>query len=144
MGLSGFAIPVFLDTMHNSGQLLTSWARLYHYGHIYMPALCVATVGLYSYTALAKRAAGRKEWTQYALAAVTTIAMVPFTWIVMVPTNDSLFALRDSEVEATGSVDMGSLRGLIVKWAWMHVTRSLFPLVGAYLGFTNVLGELRA
>ncbi|KFZ03776.1 hypothetical protein V502_10671 [Pseudogymnoascus sp. VKM F-4520 (FW-2644)] len=47
MGLSAFAIPVFLDTNVNAEQLLRQWMRLYHYGHMYMLALCIATFGLY-------------------------------------------------------------------------------------------------
>lgn len=133
ISLSAFAVPVFLDTNGSAGHMVRQWVRLYHYGHIYLPALCIATCGLYGYAATANRAAGKERWPRYVLAAVSTFAMVPFTWLVMTPTNDTLFGL-----EASGSEEdlgLGHVRGLVVKWAWLHVTRSLFPLIGAIIGF---------
>jgi hypothetical protein len=140
MSLSAFVVPVLLDTNDDADQILRQWARLYHYGHIYLPALCVSTCGLYGYAALSKRTANRNHWSRYALAAVSTIAMVPFTWLVMEPTNNILFGLEASE----SAMELSLVRGLVVKWAWLHVTRSLSPLLGAFLGFTGLLQELRA
>jgi hypothetical protein len=79
ISLSGFAVPVFLDTNGNADHMVRQWARLYHYGHIYLPALCIATCGLYGYAATTRRRARRNVWTRYVLAAVSTFAMVPFT-----------------------------------------------------------------
>lgn len=28
------------------------------------------------------------------------------------------------------------------RWSWLHATRSLFPLVGAVVGFTGLLQDL--
>jgi hypothetical protein len=146
ISLSTIVIPVFLDTDTEPNQLLRHWARLYHYGHIYMPAVCVATCGLYGYTALSKRASVRKQWRMYTVAGVATIAMVPFTWAIMAPTNNILFGLEASALassSASASVaDLGAVRGLLVKWAWLHLVRSLFPLVGAIVGFTAVVQGL--
>lgn len=139
MSLSAFVVPVFLDTNHDPGHMLRQWARLYHYGHIYLPTLSVSTCGLYGYLALTKRVANRKQWTRYTLAAVSTISMVPMTWCFMAPTNDILFRLEAS----TSAADLSVVRGLVVKWAWLHVVRSLFPFVGAILGFTALLQEIR-
>lgn len=137
ISLSVFAVPVFLDTNENAGHMVRQWVRLYHYGHIYLPALCVATCGLYGFAAMTKWATGQKQWARYALAAVSTFAMVPFTWLVMTPTNDTLFGF-----DASGAAeDLGYGRGLVVKWAWLHVTRSLFPLIGAFIGFKTILQE---
>jgi len=72
------------------------------------------------------------------MAIASTMAMVSFTWLVMAPTNETLFRLE----EATGSgsmVEPGLVSGLAVRWAWLHVARSLFPLVGAIVGFTGLL-----
>lgn len=139
--LSAFVIPVLLDTNVAADHMLRQWVRLYHYGHIYMPALCVATCGIYVYAALGKRrAAAGSDWSRcYALAAVSTIAMVPFTWLVMAPTNNTLFRL-----ESLGSAvtDLALVRILLVRWAWLHAMRSLSPLLGAYLGFTGLVQEL--
>ncbi|KAK6837026.1 hypothetical protein PG987_007521 [Apiospora arundinis] len=136
--LAAFAVPVLLDTNQDASHAVRQWARLYHYGHIYLPALCVATCGLYGFAAYQKKAANRSQWSRYALSAIITIAMVPFTWIFMAPTNNILFGL-----DASGSAgDLLFVRGLLVKWAWLHVTRSATPLLGAYLGFQTLVSEL--
>lgn len=140
MSLSTVVVPVLLDTNTESAHLLRQWVRLYHYGHILMPAVCVATCGLYGYAALSKRALLRREWLLYAVAGVTTISMVPFTWAMMAPTNNILFGM---EASTTASVaDLGAVQELVVRWAWLHAVRSLFPLAGVIVGLTSVLIEL--
>lgn len=136
--LSAFTIPILVDTNQDAAHAVRQWVRLYHYGHIYLPGMCVATCGLYGYTAYSKRAANRPQWSRYALSAIITIAMVPFTWVVMTPTNNTLFGLDESN----SAGDMGFVRILLVKWAWLHVTRSAAPLIGAYLAFQTLLSEL--
>lgn len=140
--LSAICTPVLLDTNPSTPtQLLHQWARLYHYGHIYMPALAVATTGLYAYAALLLPRPRGKCNLAYAVAGAVTIAMVPFTWVVMAPTNNVLFGLLE-EADGAAAVGLPELRPLLVKWAWLHVTRSLFPLSGALLGLLNVGKEL--
>ncbi|KAL4985709.1 DUF1772-domain-containing protein [Aspergillus falconensis] len=138
--LSAIAVPVFLDTDHTSSHLVRQWARTYHYGHIILPAVCIATCGLYAYITLTKRATGRKHWRTYAAAGMTTLAMVPFTWVLMTPTNNTLFGLEKASSE-TGEDDLGAVRQLVVTWSWLHVTRSLFPLVGAIFGLRGLLED---
>lgn len=139
MGLSAFAIPVFLDTNANTEQLLRQWMRLYHYGHMYMPALCVATFGLYGYASLGRRASSHKQWYRYGVAATSTISMVPFTWLVVARTNDTLFRMG----APNAGTELILARALVLKWAWLHVMRSLFPLFGAIIGFISLLKEMQ-
>ncbi|KAL2871732.1 anthrone oxygenase tpcL [Aspergillus lucknowensis] len=136
--LSAIAVPVFLDTNADSGQLVRQWSRTYHYGHIMLPAFCIATCSLYAYAGLSRRATGRKDWGVYAAAGVATIAMVPFTWVVMTPTNNTLFSLE----AASAPAELDAVRALVVRWSWLHATRSLFPLLGAIVGFRGLLREL--
>jgi hypothetical protein len=141
--LSAIAVPVFLDTDTDSGHLVRQWSRTYHYGHIILPAVCIATCGLYAYIGLNKRAARRKDWRTWAAAGVATIAMVPFTWVIMTPTNNTLFRLEAASVLASEPpADLGAVRELVVRWSWLHATRSLFPLVGAVVGFRGLLHNL--
>ena len=142
MSLSAIGIPVFLDTDTNSTHLLRQWARLYHYGHIYMPSISVAATGLFAYGALRKRASNRKQWLIYAAAGATTITMVPFTWVMMDPTNNTLFRLEALASATASAVDLSAAQELVVKWAWLHVVRSVFPMVGAILGLVGILQEL--
>ncbi|KAH8701025.1 hypothetical protein BGW36DRAFT_375420 [Talaromyces proteolyticus] len=143
MSLSVIAVPVLLDTnLTDSGHTVHQWARLYHYGHIYMPALAVATTGLYIYTAMRKWAAREhNRLLIYAAAGVSTIAIVPFTWVLMDPTNYILFGLDELPKGSTQMMDEPTVRKLLMKWAWLHVVRSLLPLAGSILGLVGVLQE---
>jgi Domain of unknown function (DUF1772) len=131
--LSLMAVPVCLDTTTHAPQLFHQWARMYHYGHQVLPTMAVGTFLLYSYVSLKKRA-GKKSWGTFALAGLTTLSMVPFTWIFMVQTNNELFRLR--EVSKTDPLVMGvsEAKDLVVTWSWLHLTRSLMPLTGAIIG----------
>lgn len=99
--------------------MVAQWSRTYDYGHIILPGICLGTCGLYGSSALRSQ----KNWRCYVFAGITTFSLVPFTWIVMTPTNNTLFAL-----EASGNVsDMQLVQGLIVRWTFVHAVRSLFP-----------------
>jgi hypothetical protein len=137
--LSIMAIPVFLDTTPDANHLVRLWSRTYHYGHVILPGICIGACGLYGYAALTQS----KRRLSYAVAGLTTIAMVPFTWVFMTPTNNTLFGLEASAVSAPESFapDLDAVRRLVVRWAWLHIARSVFPLVGSVLGFTTLLQE---
>jgi hypothetical protein len=141
MGLSLVAVPVLLDTSTQASHLLTQFVQLYEYGHKLMPSLAVATFLLYGYTSVQKRALG-KPWLRHIAAGVTTLLIVPFTWIAMVPTNNRLFILDAESKNAAGNVDLGLVQALLVRWARLHIVRSLFPLAGALIGGNSILQEL--
>jgi hypothetical protein len=163
--LSTITVPVLLETSTHPPQLLHQWVRTYHYGHISLPSISIATAILYFYIA-ACQGARKQPWRKAALVGLLTIVMVPFTWIVMSSTNGMLFGLeagnRDhsqlfeqganrrglkganaSQSHGFGDVGVGigvematleGVRGLLVRWQWMHLVRSLFPLMAAVLG----------
>ena len=133
MSLSLMAIPVLLDTTSQAPQLFHQWVRMYHYGHQVLPTLAIGTFLLYSYTSVKKRKT-KKSWGLFALAGVTTLSMLPFTWIFMVPTNNELFRLEG--VSKTEPLVKGIIEAkeLVVRWSWLHFTRSLLPLAGAVMG----------
>ncbi len=137
LSLSLMAIPVFFETTTEPAQLFHQWARMYHYGHRVAPTMALATSLLYAYTAIHKRAAGRR-WVVFAVAGVTTMIMVPFTLIFMVPTNNTLFRLQ-AESKAAPVASLGEAQELVTKWSRLHVVRSLFPLAGAILGLMGIL-----
>lgn len=141
-GLSAICVPVLLDTNTEVSHLYRQWARLFYYGHNYMPTTAVAVAGLYAYAALRHRAANNKQWLVYAIASVTTIAIVPFTLLVMNSTNNTLFRLHALAVASPETEDLSTAHELLVKWAWLHLCRSAFPLAGAIIGFFGVLKEL--
>jgi hypothetical protein len=76
------------------------------------------------------------------LASVMTSFMVPFTWIFMAPTNKILYEWNASSTRATSAVDLSAVSDIVIKWAWLHVARSVFPMIGVILGFRGLLEEL--
>lgn len=138
MSLSLMAIPVLLDTTTQAPQLFHQWVRMYHYGHQVLPTMAVGIFVLYSYASVQKSKA-RQSWAVCALAGVTTMSMLPFTWVFMVPTNNELFrleALSKKEPLVKGIVEA---QVLVVRWSWLHLTRSLLPLTGAVMGAAGKL-----
>ena len=141
MNLSLMIIPLFLDTNTQPAHLLTQWVRLYHYGHLVLPSMAIATFLIHAYTVAGKRASG-KPWIAYAAAGVVTVSIIPFTLIVMAPTNETLLRL-EKEIRADAAVaTLDQVRELVMRWGRMHFVRSLFPLVGAVLGFSGLMNEV--
>jgi len=153
MSLSLMAVPVFLDTTDHAPQLFSEWVAMYNYGFPTLPTISIATCGLYLYTALRARALD-SPWALYAaVAGVTTVVMVPFTWVFMWPTNETIMALekqsrggrRGGEEEKKGKKvenqagEIREARRLVKKWSRIHFTRSLFPLTGALVGLYGLL-----
>ncbi|KAI2613402.1 hypothetical protein GGR54DRAFT_615697 [Hypoxylon sp. NC1633] len=141
--VSAVFVPVLIDTNTDASHLLRQWARTFYYGHLILPTICVGACGVYAYSALTKRAAGSKHWSRYAAAGITTITMVPYTWLVMASTNNTLFSLLSSVESSSGvGVDLELVQGLVVRWAWLHVVRTVFPLLGTIVGFRGILKEV--
>ncbi|KAI0469989.1 hypothetical protein GGR56DRAFT_156337 [Xylariaceae sp. FL0804] len=167
--LSMVTVPVFLDTNTDASDMVRQWARTYFYGHIILPGLCVGTCGLYGLAALRSHhapkyalaatatfimgtsfrtwrlgdlgsppRASHLPWMDCELLTARGVSAVPFTWLFMAPTNNILFGLE----KVTGFSDLARVRDLVVKWSLLHITRSVFPLVGAAIGLTEVLREV--
>ena len=142
LSLSLIAVPVLLDTTSEAPQLFYQWVRMYHYGHQVLPTAAVGTFLLYGYTSVQRRQA-QKRWRVFTLAGMLTLGILPFTWLVMVPTNNELFHLQAvSQVEPLVR-GIGEAKALVVKWSWLHFTRSLLPLVGAVVGAMGTFGKSR-
>lgn len=135
LSLNAITVPVVLDTTVQAQQLLQQWTRMYHYGHQVLPTMAVGTFLLYSYAASKKK---NKSWGAFALAGIATVSMVPFTWLVMVPTNNELFRLELASRTNPAVIETAKAVELVVKWNQMHFTRALMPLVGAFLGALGV------
>ncbi|KAI0539693.1 DUF1772-domain-containing protein [Xylaria digitata] len=138
LGLSLVTVPVILDTTDHAPHLFRQWARLYHYGHQIMPSIAVGTLALYAYAAV-KRSNQKRPWGMLALAGVTTICIVPFTWIVMTSGNNNLFRLEAASRTTPTVMGIDEAKGLVTTWAWLHSVRTLFPLLGAVVGAIDLL-----
>lgn len=146
MSLSVMAVPVLLDTTTNSPQLFHQWTRMYHYGHQVLPGMAIGTFMLHTYACFRKRRAEKpKTWRLPLLAGLVTVSIIPFTLLIMKPTNDKLFHLesvtrtvRTGEDTGVNVMGITEAKGLVVNWALMHFTRSTFPLIGAIIGAVGI------
>lgn len=128
VSISLLAVPTCLDTTLSAAQLCRMWERVFHYGHRALPALALATCGLYMSIARKEKSKRRPLM----IAGLWTVSIMPFTWIFMFPTNDRLFAMvAAGEAQAPSFTEA---RGLVVRWCRLHLTRSMFPLIGAVVG----------
>jgi hypothetical protein len=64
--------------------------------------------------------------TSWLLAALLIGAVVPFTFIVVMPTNRRL-------LEATGQIEAQETRGLLNRWNTLHSARTALSLISALL-----------
>ena len=140
--LSLITVPVLIDTSTDASQLLHQWSRMYHYGHLIMPSVAVSTMLLHAATSVQLYAIG-KPWVIFACSGLTSIAIAPFTWTVMEGTNNKLFRLLEqAEDKKAGAMNILEVKRLVKRWSWLHLARSMLPLVGTLLGVAGVLAEL--
>ncbi|RAH39760.1 DUF1772 domain-containing protein, partial [Aspergillus brunneoviolaceus CBS 621.78] len=142
LSLSFIAVPVLLDTTTHPPQLFHKWSRLYHYGHVVLPFTAILTGLLYIYAAVCHHQRSSRRWGALALAGVLTVAIAPFTWLVMAPSNHELFRLQavTSQMELAG-IAIGPAQALIGHWRNLHMVRSLLPLLGAIIGAIAMMGS---
>jgi hypothetical protein len=139
MSISINAVPMMMDTIKDSPQLLNQWARTFYYGIRTFPAMSVTTALLYGYIAL-YRSVVKRPCGIFVAAGVVTLTMVPFTWSFMDPTNQRLFSLG-ADVASGQVVELAEVQGLIRTWSWLHITRSPFPLLGAAIGMFATVND---
>lgn len=150
--LSLLAIPGLLSASTSptsvpvSGQLLAQqWAGIYNRGKVLGPQ--TAVISLLGYGYLLSQCYGRsnssnssrqqdRSWGGYLGAMGLSMAIVPFTLIVMDPTNQALLAVA----EGASSLGLEAVGELLVRWKWMNLVRSLLPLAGSLLGLYVLVG----
>lgn len=105
--------------------------------------MCVGLMSYLSYASYASPLSAEpvpEKWKLFALAAVATGGMIPYTLVVMMPTNNALEAkeektrslVKNAAVDGAGD---GSAGALLEKWKVMNLIRAFFPLTGAVLAF---------
>jgi Domain of unknown function (DUF1772) len=140
MSLSLITMPVLLNTSLSTAQLCSEWSQMYLRGRGLLPALAVMTFAMYAYTYAKEQRP--KSSKALILAGGMTIAIAPFTWIVLTPTNNKLFALQAENQAMTAlSSSVEPARKLIIEWTRLHLMRSLLPLFGAATGLFHVFSH---
>ncbi|KAJ1715383.1 hypothetical protein AFCA_009554 [Aspergillus flavus] len=137
MSVYGLAMPAFLQTVTQSGQLVGYQRRLYLIGTTKGRVLGLTTTLLYASVSVHQYLA-RKPWLVSAAAGLTTISLVPFTEIVMASINNALACL-ETETNKGVVISREETEQLVRKWDRFNAVRALFPLAGAFLGSLGIL-----
>ncbi len=104
---------------------LTEWRPSYKRAAVVQPLL--AAVGFLS--ALAAWLMGSSIW--WLVGGVLLVAVIPYTLIVVFPTNDKLL---DPAIDKNPDL----ARQLLIRWGRLHTARSIMSLA-AFLGFMLLL-----
>ncbi len=104
---------------------LTEWRPSYKRAAVVQPLL--AAVGFLS--ALAAWLTGASLW--WLIGGVLLVAVIPYTLIVVFPTNDKLL---DPAIDKNPDL----ARQLLIRWGRLHTVRSIMSLA-AFLGFMLLL-----
>lgn len=74
-------------------------------------------------------------WAPYAVGGALTLAIVPFTLGVMMPTNNALLAVAEGKKD----VNLAEVRELLGRWQLLNHVRGLFPLAAAAVLLWDVI-----
>lgn len=86
-----------------------------------------------AYLRQAESSSGTGRWSRQSLvAAGLTVAIYPFTLLVMGSTNDALMNA------ANRGVGKELARDLVERWGVLNLMRGLLPLVGGVFGMVNL------
>ncbi|KAF8909790.1 hypothetical protein CPB84DRAFT_1673410 [Gymnopilus junonius] len=145
--ISAFAIPALLspykaanDAQQNKAvlpakTLQTQWKYVYNTGKLFFPFLALKTSIVYLFLAAHDSPDSSKL---YALAAVSTISIVPYTFALMMGNIKKI----EAEVKEDDPEDVTRLRKEIVKWNRFNFGRAALIFTGFALGTWAVVDSL--
>ncbi|GKZ32838.1 hypothetical protein AbraIFM66950_002478 [Aspergillus brasiliensis] len=149
--LSYMTIPALLQS-HKEHRIPLStitkqWALIYETGKNRAPPIALFTATTLLYLSWVTRAestlaaiAPRGSTTTYAISAALTIAIVPWTILVMKGTNDALMEKAKVGVQEEKDPQDGErVLGLLNRWAWLNAARAMWPLAGFFVGLLAVV-----
>lgn len=135
------SIPSILLAPHPLA--VRQWRKLYSQGKAAAPPLAALSAMSFSFLAYKlSKTLNQTKGELYALAALSTISIVPYTLIVMRATNDKLtnkandsetWSIKDEE-DGLGLEKGKSAKELLDWWGLLNFARGMFPLIGAGLG----------
>ncbi|KAK8094013.1 hypothetical protein PG997_000698 [Apiospora hydei] len=135
MSPSLLTMPALIRPDVPQDALVHQWHSMYRRGAAIMPVLSGATT------------LGYWVWRGFAAAGALTLAILPFTLVIMMPTihtleasMDGSAAVVDEKGQRRATMSRGTAEALLRKWTRMNVVRSLIPLVGAACAVWNLLG----
>jgi hypothetical protein len=129
-------VPGLLAAPISGQNLAKQWMTIFETGKSQMPKVALLALFGYAYLAYDRHTRG-SPWAGYLTAGALTMAVVPFTLLLMSPTNDALIEVATGAARATSDE---ATRALLQKWKGLNAMRSLLPLAGALVGAWTLLG----
>ncbi|KAF6836491.1 putative N-acetyltransferase, GNAT family [Colletotrichum musicola] len=128
--LSIFSVPAALESSGAEPIIaLKLWQNLYLRGHATGPKVAVVTFLSLVYSAYDRHSQG-VEWKPFVAAAALSLAIVPFTRILMGPTNARLMA----GAQGVAALGWQETRDLLATWRTLNFLRSFFSISAAAVG----------
>ena len=127
--LSLITVPAILNNTTNAS-ILNGWRHTFQYGVKVAPPFAVAATIAHIFNAYINRNSTSVRARYSAIAAVSTIAIVPFTMIFMASANSELFNREQAARGTAAGIEPSSVE-LVKKWGRLNLTRSLLPAAGA-------------
>ncbi|RFU33830.1 hypothetical protein B7463_g2509, partial [Scytalidium lignicola] len=131
--LSIITVPALLESSATTPLLLQQWRSVFRKGAARAPVVAVVAGVAYGY-ATYLQSKQDQEYKFTIAAALTTIAIVPFTLIFMSKTNNTLLA----GAAGISAIRSDETKTLLIKWLRLNAIRSLLPLVGGMLELWNI------
>ncbi|KAF6825726.1 putative N-acetyltransferase, GNAT family [Colletotrichum plurivorum] len=128
--LSIFSVPAVLESSGAEPIIaLKLWQNLYLRGHATGPKVAIVTFLSLVFSAYDRRSQGA-EWEPFVAAATLSLAIVPFTRILMGPTNARLMA----GAQGVAALGWQETRDLLTTWRTLNFLRSFFSISAAAVG----------
>ncbi|KAH7252811.1 hypothetical protein BKA59DRAFT_555057 [Fusarium tricinctum] len=137
-GESLIAIPALAEL--TPAERVRAFRGLYNIGGIRSPTLGVVASSVLAYNSwLSYPASGEQSiWKLYAVAAVSTLAVAPFTVFIMGPTNARLL-LFANKVDKGEEISDSDVTAQLGTWKFLNYTRYLLPLGASLLALRAIL-----
>lgn len=126
------------DSSLSNAHAVRLWEQHYQRGASQNPPIALgaaASLGFLAWSLRGLRTAtvvGLRPSSLFVIAAVSTMAIVPFTIVFMRPTNNKLLAhaakAKKDELSVTETEDVASL---LERWTSLNRLRGVLPMVGA-------------
>jgi len=144
LSTSFLSMPAFMKAP--APLLAEQWSAVYNKGAVTIPPLTVVASAAFASLAIREYRLGTSALWTYATAAVVGVAVIPFTFFVMMPTNKALLAKADSTSSATAGDAAEEAKGgdesthaLADRWTTFNFVRGVTSTVAGLVGLWAAL-----
>jgi noranthrone monooxygenase len=127
------ALSVALSPSTGTLLVCQQWKKMYALGRASSPPIAVISASCFGWVWW------HTSEVAYAAAAGSVFLMIPWTLLVMMPTNNLIEARARPHEEEDLDGAVLRVRQLLRKWSVMNYIRAVFPLAGGIVGLVTAL-----